>query len=191
LIAGVTPGAVVIKLPELFLQLSHISDNEVFAATTDLGIFFLMLFASVEMQLHKILEHSTGALAIAIGGLLVPLGLGLALGWYFLPESELYTVQCLFLGTALAITAVPATIRILTELGQLEMAIGQNIVSPAIFDNILSLMHLAWLTALLSAGSTLGLEKILILFGKDGLFLSSPHSSDYKSSRAAVVWCVI
>ena len=170
LIAGVALGALVIELPGLFPQLSHISDNEVFVTIADLGMFFLMLFAGVEMQPHKILEHSAGALAVAIGGMLVPLGLGLALGWYFLPESELYTAQCLFLGTALAITAVPATVRILAELGQLETTIGQTIVSAAIFDDILSLVLLAWLTALLSAGSTPGLEEFLTLFGKVGLF---------------------
>ena len=172
LIAGIALGAAVIELPELFPQLSHIGDNEVFVTITDLGMFFLMLFAGVEMQPHRILEHSVGALAVAIGGMLVPLGLGLALGWYFLPESELYTAQCLFLGTALAITAVPATVRILAELGQLETIIGQTIISAAIFDDILSLVLLAWLTALLSAGSTPGLEEFLILFGKVGLFFA-------------------
>lgn len=78
-------------------------------------MFFLMLFADVEMQPHKILKHSADALAVAIGGMLVPLSLGLALGWYFLPESESHTAQCLFLGTALAITAVPATVRTLGD----------------------------------------------------------------------------
>ena len=115
LIAGVALGALVIELPGLFPQLSHISDNEVFVTIADLGMFFLMLFAGVEMQPHKILEHSAGALAVASGGMLVPLGLGLALGWHFLPESKLHTAQYLFLGTALAITAVPATVGILAR----------------------------------------------------------------------------
>ena len=67
------------------------------------------------MQPHKTLEHSTGALAVASGGMLVPLGLGLALGLHFLPKSKLYTAQCFFLGAALSITAVLATVGILAR----------------------------------------------------------------------------
>ena len=67
------------------------------------------------MQPHKTLEHSAGALAVASGGMLVPLGPGLALGWHLLSKSKLYTAQCFCLGSALAITAVLATVGILAR----------------------------------------------------------------------------
>jgi len=166
LIAGIVLGATVAEYPDVFPDLVGIADNEVFASITDLGMFFLMLYAGLEMQPHKVMRYSAGALVVAVGGMVVPLGLGIWLGWLFLPENGLLTAQCLFLGTALAITAVPATVRILMDLGQLETAVGQTIVSAAVFDDILSLLLLAWLTGMIAAGEPPGLMEFAVLSGK-------------------------
>lgn len=171
LIAGVAMGAALAEYPEKFPNLVGLGENDVFVSVTDLGMFFLMLFAGLEMQPHKVLQHSAGALVVAFGGMIVPLVLGVALGWIFLPDTELRTAQCLFIGTALAITAVPATVRILIDLGQLDTAVGQTIVSAAVFDDILSLLLLAWLTGLVAAGEPPGLIETAVLFGKIALFL--------------------
>lgn len=173
LIAGIALGAVVAGFPGVFPSLSGLGGNEVFVTITDLGMFFLMLYAGVEMQPHKVFERSGGSLAVALGGMLLPLGLGIALGWMFLPESALRPAQCLFLGTALAITAVPATVRILTDLGQLNSPVGQTIVSAAVFDDILSLMLLAWLTGVLGTAEPPGLVEFAMLTGKAILFFAA------------------
>lgn len=170
LIAGVALGATVAKYPGTFPELVGLVENDVFVSVTDLGMFFLMLFAGVEMQPHKVLQHSTGSMVVAIGGMVIPLGLGVMLGWYFLPDTDLKTAQCLFIGIALAITAVPATVRILIDLGQLDTTVGQTIVTAAVFDDVLSLLLLAWLTGLIAVGAPPGLIDVAILFGKMALF---------------------
>lgn len=170
LVAGITLGATVAEYPASFPDLVNIAQNEVFTIITDLGMFFLMLFAGVEMQPHKVLQHSTGSMLVAVGGMLMPFGLGVGLGWMFLPDTELRIAQCLFIGTALAITAVPATVRILMDLGQLDTAVGQTIVSAAVFDDILSLLMLAWLTGLITVGEPPGLIEFAVLLGKLILF---------------------
>ncbi len=151
-------------------NLTGLTDNPVFVTITDLGMFFLMLFAGVEMQPHKVFARSATSLVVAVSGMLVPLGLGAALGWAFLPESALRPAQCLFIGTALAITAVPATVRILTDLGQLDSPVGQTVVSAAVFDDILSLLLLAWLTGMIGAGEPPGFAEFALLSGKIVLF---------------------
>ncbi len=171
LIAGIALGAAAAGFPSTFPALNGLPDNEVFVTITDLGMFFLMLFAGVEMQPEKVFERSAASLTVAIGGMLVPLGLGAALGWAFLPESPLRLTQCLFIGVALAITAVPATVRILTDLGQLDSPVGQIIVSAAVFDDILSLVLLAWLTGMMGNGEAPGLAEFALLSGKVALFL--------------------
>ena len=172
LVAGIALGAAVAKYPDVFPGLVGLPDNRVFATITDLGMFFLMLFAGVEMQPHKILRYSGGAFVVAIGGMLVPLVLGVGLGYLFLPETPLKTVQSLFLGTALAITAVPATVRILMDLGQLDSAVGQTIVSAAVFDDIFSLLLLAMVTGLMLFGEAPGIGEIALLGGKVLLFFA-------------------
>ncbi len=172
LIASVSLGAVVASFPETFSTLSGLGGNEIFDTITNLGMFFLMLFAGLEMQPRKIFERSVPSLAVAFGGMVLPLGLGVALGWVFLPESPLRTAQCLFIGTALAITAVPATVRILADLDLLNNRIGQTIVSAAVIDDILSLMLLAWLTGMITADTPPGLVAVGILSGKVILFFA-------------------
>jgi Kef-type K+ transport system membrane component KefB len=170
LIAGIALGTLVTQFPAQMNGLNGLSHNEVFVTVTELGMFFLMLYAGLEMQPHKVLQHSTGAVAVALGGMLVPLALGFGLGWLFIPESELRVAQCLFLGTSLAITAVPASVRILTDLGMLNSTLGQTIVSAAVFDDVFSLVLLTWLTGIIGASEMPGVGNLLMLLGNISLF---------------------
>lgn len=170
LIAGIGLGVVLTGFPDWFPTLSEISDNVVFAAITDLGMFFLMLYAGIELNPRKIVARATASFAIATGGMILPLGLGVLLGLAFIPDSPLRFAQCLFLGTALAITAVPATVRILTDLGQLDTRLGETVVSAAVFDDVLSLILLAWLTGVLEAGAMPNIADLAVLSGHIVLF---------------------
>lgn len=170
LIAGITLGSFVAKYPGIFPDLVGLAENNVFASITDLGMFFLMLFAGIEMQPHKILRYSGGAFVVAIGGMFLPLVLGIGLGYIFIPENPLKTIQSLFLGVALSITAVPATVRILVDLGQLNTAVGQTIVSAAVFDDVFSLVLLALLTGLMLFGEPPSIVELTVLFVKVLLF---------------------
>ncbi len=170
LIAGVGLGSIVATFPDDFAAIAVIADNTVFASITDLGMFFLMLFAGIEMQPKKMAERSAASVVIAIGGMVLPLGLGLLLGVAFLPDTPLRAAQCLFLGTALAITAVPATVRILADLGKLDTPFGETIVSAAVFDDVFSLVLLASLTGMIEAGGLPDLATLAMLSGQVVLF---------------------
>jgi len=154
LIAGIVLGTVAVRYSDLLPQIASLNENPVFDTITDLGMFFIMLYAGVELQPSRLLQHSRGAIAVAVSGMVLPMVLGIGLGWAFLPASDLFFAQSVFLGTALAITAVPATVRILMDLGKLDSPSGQIIVSAAVFDDILSLILLAWLTALIGGEPT-------------------------------------
>lgn len=171
LVSGVLLGTIVIQYSEYFPMLTDLADDGVFNAITNLGMFFIMLYAGIEMQPNKILQHSRKSMAVALGGMVLPMLLGITLGLVFLPASDFLLVQSLFIGTALAITAVPATVKILIDLGRLNTPPGQIIVSAAVFDDVISLLLLALLTALINVGGVpeimdlgiLGL-KVLIFF---------------------------
>jgi Kef-type K+ transport system membrane component KefB len=125
LIAGIVLGTVAAQYTDSFPQIAGLGQSPVFDTITDLGMFFIMLFAGVELQPNRLIEYSRGAFAVAVMGMILPMGLGIGLGWAFLPASDAFFAQTLFLGTALAITAVPATVRILMDLGRLESRSGQ------------------------------------------------------------------
>ncbi|MGH0030285.1 MAG: cation:proton antiporter [Myxococcota bacterium] len=172
LLAGVLLGVGVVRHGETFPVLAELPESAVFAAITDLGIFFLMLMAGLELRPAKLAEASRPAIGVAIGGLLLPLALGLGLGWTLLPASDFHFAQSLFLGVALAITAVPVSVGVLLSLGKLDTTLGRTIVSAAIVDDVLSLLLLALLTAVLETGQVPDTAALLVLCGKVAFFFA-------------------
>ena len=151
----------------LTLDFAH---EENFTLITDLGIFFLMLLAGLELSPREMQSSSKLASFIALGGLLLPLGLGIGLGLIFIPESAYRTPQILFIGTAMAITAVPVAVRVLMDVGKLDTKLGHRIVSAAVMDDILSLMLLAVLTGMIESGEVPSMAALGILVAKVLLF---------------------
>ncbi len=174
LIAGILLGVLASPLSRLtgisFDFIHDVQGTSAFEAITDLGIFFLMLLGGLELRPRDMAKASRSAFLIALGGLILPLACGFALGWWLLPDSAVKTAQSLFLGTALAITAVPVSIRVLRDLGRLDSRAGKIIVSAAVYDDVLSLVLLAVLTALLRTGEWPGAAGLLLLVGKMALF---------------------
>ena len=170
LVAGIALGLVASRYHDALPVLAGLPDNEVFNGLTDLAIFFLMLLAGIELRPSELAEASGRAVAVALGGMAVPLLLGFGLGWWFLPDSPYKLAQSLFLATALAITAVPVSVKVLMDLGQLKTPLGQTVVSAAVFDDVLSLMLLAILTAVIRTGGFPDASAVLLLVGKVVLF---------------------
>lgn len=170
LISGIALGILVRYFPDTFSIIEGLSEDTVFTAITDLAIFFLMLLAGLEMHPKELAESSKGALAVALGGLLLPLATGIGLGYWFLPSSDLLAAQVMFIGTAMAITAVPVAAKVLMDLKIMDSPAGRIMVSAAIFDDVLSLILLAVLTALIETGSVPGLSALALLAGKTALF---------------------
>jgi len=172
LIAGIALGVVAHQFQGSLPILSGLDENEVFTALTDLAIFFLMLLAGLEMSPRELGESSRSAVWVALGGLLVPMAGGFALGWVFIPESDYRFAQSLFLATALAITAVPVSVKVLMDTGQLDTRLGKTIVSAAVFDDVFSLILLAVLTAVIRTGELPDLAALGLLAGRIALFFA-------------------
>ncbi len=170
LLSGVCLGMLVHHFNQTFPVLAGLADNEVFHAITNLGIFFLMLLGGIELSPVKIFKSSKDALAVATGGMFVPFAIGLGFAYMALPKSDLLVAQALFLGTVMAVTAVPVSIKALMDLNKLDTRVGQTIVSAAVIDDTLSLILLAILTGFLESGSVPDLTSMLLLTGKIVLF---------------------
>lgn len=170
LVSGVCLGMLVNNYHETFPILAGLSDNEVFTAITDLGIFFLMLLGGIELNPVKLFKASKAATVVATGGMVVPFALGISFGFLVLPVSELRFAQALFLGTVMAVTAVPVSIKTLMDLGKMETKVGQTIISAAVIDDTLSLVMLAVLTSFMQSGSLPEMSFLALLFGKVILF---------------------
>lgn len=151
LLAGIILGVAASQLGDQVFS-SELSGDHHLMALADLGIFFLMLLGGFEMRPRDLVESSYKGLVIAVTAMLLPLASGFYVGWLWLPESELRFAQALFVGTALAITAVPVTIRIFMDIHMLHSSIGKLVVSAAVFDDFLSLILLSVLIAIINTG---------------------------------------
>ncbi|MDJ0947649.1 MAG: cation:proton antiporter [Alphaproteobacteria bacterium] len=172
LLAGVAIGALAQQFTAAVPALLIGAHDNSLRHVIDLAICFLMLLAGIEMRPREIADASGTSLAVALGGVAVPMALGVALGWLSLPESPVKLVQCLFLGTALSITAVPVAIKILMDLGALHTRTGEVIVSAAIFDDIFGLALLATLTAFMRTGELPGVDGLVLLGANVLLFFA-------------------
>ena len=152
-----------------------------------MAIFFLVLRAGVDMEPQEMVAASGGAFAVALGGVLLPFALGCGLAWWFIPPSDMKTAQVLVVGIAMSVTAIPATARVLQELGLLHSRLGVTVLAAALIDDVLGLVMLAAVTTyVLSGGNTdlgglawLG-AKACIFFAVTGLLGAHvyPHLSE-------------
>lgn len=160
LLGGVLIGTLVTLAPEAPEVIASLDESKTFQAVLDLAVFFLMLRVGIEMRPGKLAEASRQAIPIAVAGMVIPLGLGFALGWWWLPDSEWKMAQSLFIGVALAITAVPVAVKVLLDLDQLHSRVGQVVIAAAVIDDVFSLILLAVLTSVISSGENLTLSSM-------------------------------
>lgn len=104
-----------------------------------LGAMFLLFITGLETDLALIRRHARSAVGIALGGLIIPLAAGFALG-YFLPGSLLAVsadrlVFALFIATVTAISAIPVIAKVLMDLNLTRRDIGQTAIAAAMIDD--------------------------------------------------------
>ena len=146
--------------------------NEELTAISELGVFLLVIIAGLEIDVREIAKTSRGRnLITSLLAFLIPIGSGFAVATAF----DLAIVPAIFVGLCVAITALPVSVRILMDLGQLKSEIGQRIIAVAIFDDVLALTILGVLLDVNSAADSslnvLGLA-IGITLGKILLLLA-------------------
>lgn len=172
LLSGVALAAMVAAVGADVPVLSGLRSSEALGYVAQLGIFFLVLLAGIEMEPSQIARASGAAFAVALGGMAVPLCGGMALGWLLLPDSDLRFTLALVIGVSMAITAIPATAKILSDFGLLHSRLGELIISAALFDDVMGLLLLAVLTALLQTGHAPDLAALAWLAGKAVAFFA-------------------
>ena len=125
--------------------LNLIHRTEEIKVISELGIFLLVIRAGLEINIDDILRSLKGRnIIISITAFTVPILSGIAVGMGFGQDPP----STLFIGLCVAITALPVSIRILMDLRKINTVVGQQIISVAIFDDVLALSILGVLLSL-------------------------------------------
>ena len=170
--AGVLLALVAASAGQYLPPLESIKDSPAIGLVAEFGIFFLILSVGIEMQPREIVRRSRVSLFVALGGMLLPLLTGVALGWAVLPDTPARAAQVLFVGVALSISAVPVAARIFQDAGLLHHRVGRIVLSAAIFDDILGLILLAVLTAMIQTGELPPAGALALLLVKVAAFFA-------------------
>lgn len=170
ILGGVAVAFLIAPLSKDFPILLDLTHGPAITIASEVGIFFLLLHTGIEMQPKEMSSHTKESIAVAIGGMALPLLLGFAFAFMLLPESPWKQTQALVIGVALSISAIAVAARIFIEFKLLHQPIGEIVVTAAIFDDVLGLILLAVVTSMISLGHLPGLDAILLIGLKVGLF---------------------
>ena len=164
LLAGIIIG------PSL-LNIVHPSES--FSIIIDLSIFFMMLLAGLHLRPEEIRKAGKNSIILSILAFVIPFGAGAEIASLF----GLPLLTSLFIGLALAITAIPVSAIVLMEFGLLKSKLGTTVITAGIIDDILSLVVLAIIIQLAANGvegvdyPEIGFSVVKIVAFIGGIFL--------------------
>ncbi|UCH75667.1 MAG: cation:proton antiporter [Rhodospirillales bacterium] len=170
ILAGIALAAAALVFGTQIPFLAQLAHSEVLDYVANAGIFCLVLLAGIELEPRELTERQAGSLAVAAGGVVLPLAGGFALAWAFLPDSGHKLVLCLLVGVALSISSIPATVKIFEEFGVLHTWYGRAVVSASIIDDVIGLVLLAIVLAMIQTGNAPGLADHFWLLARVAIF---------------------
>jgi Kef-type K+ transport system membrane component KefB len=166
-VIGEVIGGIILG-PSLFGQLSPDLFHLVFTSTAspeldllaEMGLVLLMfqIGLSFDSQHLKLGKNALSAVSIALGGMLLPFVLGIAVAWathQALAPDYPFVSYALFIGIALSVTAVPVLARLLTDLGMADLHLARVAMLAAAITDLLAWIILGLLNSMLSKGGVL------------------------------------
>ena len=148
ILAGILIGPTILGTfyPEAFefLFKSHPMSNIALAGYSQVAVVLLLFIAGLEVDLNLVFSQGRRALNISFYGLVIPFAFGFTAPFFF---AEFFGFSegskllfSLFMGTAMAISALPVIVRTLMDLNLFKSRMGMMIVSAAMVDDIIGWM---------------------------------------------------
>src|SRR6267378_3854416 len=137
--------------PHLFRQVFQPSVGLVFSILSQIGLILLMFLIGLEFDFSHLRTHGHVALSVSLAGILLPVGLGLAVAQVLhrYVGQEINKVGfSLFLAAALSITALPILGRMLIEFNLSRTRLGSLTITAAAVDDAAGWIILALVSAI-------------------------------------------
>lgn len=143
--------------------LGWINHSEIITLFSQIGVLLLMFLAGVETDLKEMNESKKSALFVAIGGIVLPLGMFYIVCTMF----DMSTKESIFTGLVFAATSVSISVQVLKELGWLKSKEGSTLLGAAVLDDIVVVILVAFALSFLGdsdSSLTLLILKKVIFF---------------------------
>ncbi len=131
-------------------------ESALILAVAWLGIVFLLTVTGFETDLRLITRLGRSAAGVTIGSLVVPLALGIGLG-FLLPETFVGEqggrgIFAAFIAVALSISALPVIAKILQDMNLMRRNFGQVTIAAGMVNDTVGWLLLGALTAVVHTG---------------------------------------
>lgn len=183
IIAGILLGPTVLGMlqPEWFETLFPPNSGAgiVLTGFVQVAVVMLLFIAGLEVDLHIVWQQGRQAVTTSVFGLIVPFTLGFTFPYFF---SEFFGISdvnarltfALFMGTAMAITALPVIVRILMDLNIFKSRMGLLVVASAMVDDLVGWLIFSVILGLIgkNGGSMPLINTIVLTIGYAAFMLT-------------------
>jgi Kef-type K+ transport system membrane component KefB len=186
LMAGILLGPTVLGMisPDWFHSLfPHESTSGiVLSGIVQMAVVMLLFIAGLEVDLHIVWQQGRQAIYTSVLGLVIPFAFGFVVPYYwpefFGPEAESMRLPfALFLGTSMAITALPVIARVLMDLGLFKSRMGMLVISSAMINDVVGWLIFSVILGLIGKGNqhlslvntvllTIGFTTLMLTLGR-------------------------
>jgi Kef-type K+ transport system membrane component KefB len=106
------------------------------------AVIMLLFIAGLEVDLHIVWQQGKQAISTSLLGLIVPFSFGFVFPYFFpdffgIADQREQLTFALFMGTAMAISALPVIVRILMDLNLFKSKMGMLVVASAMVDDLI------------------------------------------------------
>lgn len=161
ILAGILLGPTVMGMiqPEWFATLfpSNSTSGVVLSGMVQVAVVMLLFIGGLEVDLHIVWQQGKQALITSLFGLVVPFGFGFVFPYFFpqffgIAENGSEFIFALFMGTAMAITALPVIVRILMDINLFKSRMGLLVVSSAMIDDTIGWLIFSMILGMIGKG---------------------------------------
>ena len=163
IIAGVLLGPTVLGMiqPEWFAALFPVPSGAgtVLSGMVQVAVVMLLFIAGLEVDLHIVWQQGRQAIATSFFGLIIPFFIGFVFPYLFpeffgIADIHARLVFALFMGTAMAISALPVIVRILMDLNMFKSRMGLLVVASAMLDDLIGWMIFSVILGMIGKGGS-------------------------------------
>jgi Kef-type K+ transport system membrane component KefB len=185
IIAGIILGPTVLgmvqpELFEFFFPQGNLS-GVVLAGLVQVAVVMLLFVAGLEVDLHIVWQQGRQSIITSLFGLVIPFMFGFTFPYLFpdffgIVEGQGHLIFALFMGTAMAISALPVIARILMDLNLFKSRMGLLVVASAMIDDVIGWLFFSVILSMIGTEGkmpfintllyTLGFVVIMLTLGR-------------------------
>jgi Kef-type K+ transport system membrane component KefB len=171
IIAGLILGPTILGMfqPDWFETLFPVgSSSLVLDGFVQIAVVMLLFIAGLEVDLHIVLQQGKQAIYTSFFGLIIPFMFGFTFP-YFYPEffestdPSRHLAYSLFMGTSMAITALPVIARILMDLNILKSRMGMLVISSAMITDLVGWLIFSVVLGMIGKEQNMSILNTLLL----------------------------